>query len=586
LQLAISSEPYAQYGVTSGCVTFTQGHTAIILAKHWPSWAFNLASTGFQLRTLVLLDAKWLSTCKRLLPPDLVLLYSEFLLDQACTLAADVVISDIDPPASFQLWRRVHLIYISRQGVKHRCTAPPAFVPHFSSISHEESGGVTMGHWTLRFYIHHSLTWDHQSRPTCTRRDLSTIVTTTSGVGLPCPAPPPLPHLHDCLLRPNTYHGSGLFPFHHRMADFVVPSVYSYTHWCRRHLTAEETLLTLDVSDTHVKLLSSGERRELCNDEGFVPGKVVQFFLHQAAQALDKLLTSLSPSTTVPQRPSITADGLPVPDSSSLTFHGDRHIHTLTSSKADDATVPIYLWNDFICPNTSPTQAAALDVFRHWRLRLWRKAILKDFLQWFYRTHHIKGFIHRPSLSRAAQIDCRAGTDCLSRCMGATWWEWAAGSRPHFWRWPLAYQGRIRDGITLWFTGEVIKWRRPQPTISDPRVWQLVRTKIRAVREKGYIVPGDVHSLTSFFAVPKGEADIRMVYDGTKSGLNGKLWAPWFPLPTIESHLRATLPGYFMSDIDIGEMFLNFMLHESVQKYCGVDLTTLFPDEVPLGQVL
>ncbi len=101
----------------------------LILAKHWPSWAFNLASTGFQLRTLVLLDAKWLSTCKRLLPPDLVLLYPEFLLDQACTLAADVVISDIDPPASFQLWHRVHLIYISRQGVKHRCTAPPALFP-------------------------------------------------------------------------------------------------------------------------------------------------------------------------------------------------------------------------------------------------------------------------------------------------------------------------------------------------------------------------------------------------------------------------------------------------------------------------
>jgi hypothetical protein len=77
-----------------------------------------------------------------------------------------------------------------------------------------------------------------------------------------------------------------------------------------------------------------------------------------------------------------------------------------------------------------------------------------------------------------------------------------------------------------------------------------------------------------------------MVYDGTKSGLNGMMWAPWFPLPTIDAHLRATLPGYFMSDIDIGEMFLNFMLHSSVQKYCGVDLTRLFPEEISLGQVL
>jgi hypothetical protein len=195
------------------------------------------------------------------------------------------------------------------------------------------------------------------------RRDLSTIVTTTSGVGLPCPAPPTLLHLHDCLLRPNTYHGSGLFPFHHRTAYFVVPSVYSHTHWCRHHLTAEETLLALDVSDTHVKLLSSGEQRELCNDEGFVPGKVVQFFLHQAAQALDNLLTSLSPSTSVSQGPSFSADCLTAPDSSSLTFRDDRHIHTLTSSKADDATVPIYLWNDFICPNTSPPSSRRIRCF-------------------------------------------------------------------------------------------------------------------------------------------------------------------------------------------------------------------------------
>jgi hypothetical protein len=27
-------------------------------------------------------------------------------------------------------------------------------------------------------------------------------------------------------------------------------------------------------------------------------------------------------------------------------------------------------------------------------------------------------------------------------------------------------------------------------------------------------------------------------------------------------------------------MFLNFWLHDELQRYCGVDLTTLFPDEV------
>jgi hypothetical protein len=50
-----------------------------------------------------------------------------------------------------------------------------------------------------------------------------------------------------------------------------------------------------------------------------------------------------------------------------------------------------------------------------------------------------------------------------------------------------------------------------------------------------------------------------MVYDGTKSGLNASLWAPWFPLLTIEMHLCSIVPGSYMGDIDIGDMFLNFM---------------------------
>jgi hypothetical protein len=38
-----------------------------------------------------------------------------------------------------------------------------------------------------------------------------------------------------------------------------------------------------------------------------------------------------------------------------------------------------------------------------------------------------------------------------------------------------------------------------------------------------------------------------------------------------------------MSDNDVGEMFLNFILHESVQALCGVDLTLYFPEGVPEG---
>ena len=67
-----------------------------------------------------------------------------------------------------------------------------------------------------------------------------------------------------------------------------------------------------------------------------------------------------------------------------------------------------------------------------------------------------------------------------------------------------------------------------------------------------------------------------MVYDGTKSGLNDCIWVPLFPLPTIGTHLRAVEAGPFMGDMDVGEMFLNFVLHESMKALCGIDLTKKF----------
>jgi hypothetical protein len=35
-----------------------------------------------------------------------------------------------------------------------------------------------------------------------------------------------------------------------------------------------------------------------------------------------------------------------------------------------------------------------------------------------------------------------------------------------------------------------------------------------------------------------------------------------------------------MADLDIVEQFLNFILHEKVQEFAGVDFTSYFPEEL------
>ena len=63
------------------------------------------------------------------------------------------------------------------------------------------------------------------------------------------------------------------------------------------------------------------------------------------------------------------------------------------------------------------------------------------------------------------------------------------------------------------------------------------------------------------FHVPKGDEDIQMVYNGTKSGLNAVLYAPWFALPTVDAMNRWVAAGSWLADNDFEDMFLNFPLH-------------------------
>jgi hypothetical protein len=105
-----------------------------------------------------------------------------------------------------------------------------------------------------------------------------------------------------------------------------------------------------------------------------------------------------------------------------------------------------------------------------------------------------------------------------------------------------------------------------------------MKRKLSAVRERRYIRPGFVKSLTSYFSVPKGEEDICMVYDGTVSGLNDCIWVPRFILPRLNTHLRGVDEETEIADVDIGECFLNFILHSDMQELVGVDLTPYFGD--------
>jgi hypothetical protein len=79
-----------------------------------------------------------------------------------------------------------------------------------------------------------------------------------------------------------------------------------------------------------------------------------------------------------------------------------------------------------------------------------------------------------------------------------------------------------------------------------------------------------------YFPVQKGEADIRIVWSETETGVNDSVFAPNFFLPTLDTLIRRLPNDAWLGDFDVGEQFHNFELHYKHQPFHGV----LFPEEL------
>jgi len=124
-----------------------------------------------------------------------------------------------------------------------------------------------------------------------------------------------------------------------------------------------------------------------------------------------------------------------------------------------------------------------------------------------------------------------------------------------------------------------------QPAILDSSLREKTREKIRKVLKRRYLISTGltIKSFIKFFAVPKGEDDICLVYDATANKLNECVWAPSFWLPTIDLLVRALDKNSWMTDWDVGEMFLNFQLHKDIVPFTGVDLSSSYDSPEDTG---
>ena len=71
--------------------------------------------------------------------------------------------------------------------------------------------------------------------------------------------------------------------------------------------------------------------------------------------------------------------------------------------------------------------------------------------------------------------------------------------------------------------------------------------------------------------MPKGDSEIRLVYDLTTCGLNEALRDPKLCMTYVENILDTSNHSYWFGDVDTAEMFDTYKMSEKAQPYAGVD---------------
>eukprot|EP00956_Cyclotella_meneghiniana_P029337 scaffold70717_cov42-Cyclotella_meneghiniana.AAC.5 len=435
------------------------------------------------------------------------------------------------------------------------------------SFSHAAAGGATDGIFVISLIAPVASLLRPSHLPALLRRP-GGVISASLDCRAPCfcalPTPPVVPGAgvrRLCMLEDGTYGSWGLFPSQSLRARIVVPSDFSPSGFGVRTLTPRELSdlwnTPILIQDAFVKANADQALRSFASS---VPAKVLSV-------GADYLL---DPDATLEVQPECE--------------EGD--VLKQDGQKADDAKVPTHIWEDFFCdtrPHNLPplphNWRTHLEPFRKLGLIYWRRFRLRSFWWWVAEKIHAKVWRLMPGISETVYWDdtreryCwstvtrgkqkyqqwmksmlavkrtakiwEPARECIHKAAAASWWEWSEGSRPFFWLWRPSAQKWAQEGQPHYQVKKLPTFTKPQkaPKSDEDRikVWRKV------------------FRLGSAGISTKGKKDIRMVYNGTASGVNDCLFYPHFGLPTINHVTRALAPSLHLgvdsdsSDADVSD---------------------------------
>lgn len=356
--------------------------------------------------------------------------------------------------------------------------------------------------------------------------------------------------------------------------DVLCPSVFCKEDWIRRPLNTRELSQLWDLPARWKKSFDDCPRSVLAFTRT-APAKILWHTLMRLP-----LFNGRVKPQTLTLSDCATGSGYGVMAADTTTLSSDL----AKAAKHDDAEVTVSWWNErvFLPFGTttqqalSPRQTAAADCLRGCLLKRWRRNVRVGLFRHMDSKHGTgkrHSWYKEVTRSPDLLLDMEVGRDVIRRVCDADWWYWKGGSTLFFWRWPSEFQNAARDGATIRVRSPLPSNRTKQRKEKDEEACKKVEKKLRKVVDVRYMDAGKVTSLTDYHWVPKAKTDIRMVYNGTSSGLNEAVWVPNYALPTIDSVLDCVSHDSFMGDLDLGDCFLNFPMDRKLRPYAGVDVS-------------
>jgi hypothetical protein len=364
-------------------------------------------------------------------------------------------------------------------------------------LRHAQCDGVTSGSWWCGTSFPHS----PQSYPLDTGRRLKHILSpmhsgrqVVRDVDLKINVAQPL-------CTPQGFDANGLLPVDKCSSLFVCPSVYKKL--VLQRLSDAELRNAWDIGSDQAVDISTAELL------ASVPAKVLLIFGQGLFEYFSKQLVPPSHNSAsvllLPGPVSPTTASVELRDQDELNLFPPLDARQ-RAAKNDNLDIQTKnwdgpFWSAFVKLGRAPDfleqarvktlgrkKQPILDVFRAWLLRVWRVTIWRSLFRYLKSTEVLN-----------LELDRAAARDCLRRVGEATFWDWSGGSRLLFWRWPAPLRIWARDGLPVFHSYDLPNYRSRQPPAVDARTKSDVAAKLRKFVDQGYISPGPVNSLISYF---------------------------------------------------------------------------------------